>query len=110
MHPISYLNIRVAQEQKNCAKDIFPYLLSMLGVGVRFADGNTLYLLSGYWAVILLCMLFGSGIVGRYWKKLCHRYAGVTAVVQPLLLLLLFGVSLAFSVSDSTGGFLCIHG
>ncbi|MCI6537234.1 MAG: stage III sporulation protein AA [Lachnospiraceae bacterium] len=27
MHPISYLNIRVAQEQKNCAKDIFPYLL-----------------------------------------------------------------------------------
>ena len=90
--------------------DIFPYLLSMLGVGVRFADGNTLYLLSGYWAVILLCMLFGSGIVGRYWKKLCHRYAGVTAVVQPLLLLLLFGVSLAFSVSDSTGGFLCIHG
>lgn len=28
IHPISYLNIRIAREQKGCAEGIFPYLLS----------------------------------------------------------------------------------
>lgn len=90
--------------------DIFLYLKSMIGLGGGFATVDSLYLFSSYWVVLLLCILFGSGIVGRYLKRVCKRYPKVSLVVKPIVLILLFGLSFAFSVSTPTDGFICIYG
>lgn len=85
------------------------YLKAMVGIGVGSANGDALYYLSCnavLLVVLIVCSLNWKPLLDKVQAWLQSRSAVLAEIVKTVIMLLLFGLSLAFLVGDSYNPFL----
>ncbi len=85
------------------------YLKAMAGIGVGSANGDALYYLSCnavLLVVLIVCSLNWKPLLDKVQAWLQSRSAVLAEIVKTVIMLLLFGLSLAFLVGDSYNPFL----
>lgn len=89
--------------------ELLRYLKAMVGIGAGAANGDALYYLSCnavLFAVLIVCSLNWKPLFDRTQACLQSRSAVLAEIVKIVIMLLLFGLSLAFLVGDSYNPFL----
>ena len=81
------------------------YLKAMFG-GAGFADSRTIYLLSSYFLLFLIC-IFASGSWGKkIYNRFANRWPKGTQVILPVSVVLLMVVCTAYLVDATYNPFL----
>ena len=89
--------------------ELLRYLKAMTGIGAGAANGDALYYLSCnavLFVVLIVCSLNWKPLFDRTQAWLQGRSAVLAEIVKIVIMLFLFGLSLAFLVGDSYNPFL----